>query len=178
MRNKTPLLLLIILLSILISSPTFGVEIIEETPEGGLSATFWIKEYSDNYDVPEWLVYAVIDHESGFNKTAVNHNTNGTSDYGYMQVNSQYISGWYEQMDIDKGYFEAFGNHDNIQLGVHILSYSISRGGSIDRSLTVYNAGEGYLNKYGVRDVYVNAVMSEADYWKRMVIQRRKEDES
>lgn len=160
----------VILLSILISSSTFGVEIIEETPEGGLSATFWIREYSNKYDIPEWLVYAVIDHESGFNKTAVNHNRNGTKDYGYMQINSQYISGWYEQMGIEKGYFEAFSNHDNIQLGVHILSHAISRGGTIDRSLTVYNAGEGYLNKYGVRDVYVDKVMSEADYWKRILV--------
>lgn len=162
-----------ILIVLILLPTTYGMEIIDETPEGGLEADFWIRHYAEEHDLPLWLVYAVIDHESGFNKTAVNHNTNGTSDYGYMQVNSQYIKSWYKQINPDKEYFEAFGNHDNIELGTHILSHAVSRGGTIDRALTIYNAGEGYLNKYGVRDVYVDKVLEDAEYWKKLIIKER-----
>jgi soluble lytic murein transglycosylase-like protein len=46
------------------------------------------KRLKPKYGVPPSLALAVAQHESGFNSNAVGHNSNGTQDYGLMQINT------------------------------------------------------------------------------------------
>ena len=52
---------------------------------------FCFEEAGAEYGVSPRLLWAIAKAESGFNPAAMSVNTNGTFDYGVMQINS----GWY-----------------------------------------------------------------------------------
>ncbi|HCS1476300.1 TPA: type III secretion system lytic transglycosylase IpgF [Shigella flexneri] len=49
-------------------------------------ADCWDKA-GERYNIPSSLLKAIAEKESGFNKSAVNVNNNGSKDYGIMQIN-------------------------------------------------------------------------------------------
>jgi hypothetical protein len=81
-----------------------------------------------------------------------------TNDYGICQLNGLY----------HEGFVKAAGHPEwdvktdpyaNMYCGVQIMARKIkNRNGNIDIALTDYNGGDGYYPKYGIREVYVNAV--------------------
>ena len=119
-----------------------------------------INYYSSERNLPPELVYQVIDVESDFNVKTNNIHGN-YADQGLMQLNSQWNKGRLVSNYIKN--FNPFNPDHNINMGTYLLSSVANaekkKGYSgkklWDRVLTVYNAGYGYLYKYGIRNKYV-----------------------
>lgn len=86
--------------------------------------------------VPPQIALAVASHESGFNPNATNNNTNGTTDYGVMQLNSTTVQ--------TLGLSNPLDPQANIDAGVGLLAgYLRQYGGDEAKALQAYASGPG-----------------------------------
>jgi soluble lytic murein transglycosylase-like protein len=93
---------------------------------------------SKEYGFNPYLIMAVIQVESGFNRFAVS--TAGA--YGLMQIN---FSVWKDELGID--YTRIFEPEYNVDLGLKILKHYYDKaGGNIFKALFRYNNGYKYKN--------------------------------
>jgi len=92
---------------------------------------------ANEYGVPASLALAVAQVESNFNPNAVSPtNTNGTTDYGVMQINSANVS--------SLGLTDPLDPQQNIDAGVSMLAQLYNQyGGDTTQVLWAYNAGPG-----------------------------------
>ena len=91
---------------------------------------------ANQYGVPPQLALAVASHESGFNPNATNLNTNGTTDYGVMQLNSTTVQ--------TLGVSNPLDPQQNIDAGVQLLAkYYQQYGGNEESVLQAYSEGPG-----------------------------------
>jgi soluble lytic murein transglycosylase-like protein len=51
----------------------------------------YFDEAGQHYNIPPLLLKKIATIESGINPRALNHNANGTLDYGLMQINSSHL---------------------------------------------------------------------------------------
>lgn len=96
------------------------------------------------YHVPAKVILSIIKAEGGRNGMA-NRNTNGTYDYGVMQINSS----WLPQI---KPY--GFTRHDlqynsckNVEVGTWILSQSIASGTNLWSGVGNYHSHTPHFNQ-------------------------------
>ncbi|MHB9144677.1 MAG: transglycosylase SLT domain-containing protein [Symbiobacteriia bacterium] len=114
------------------------------------------------------LFVALIDQESGWNARLVHLNTNGTRDWGLVQVNDASLPG----LLCATGGHDPLDPRDSIRMGAYKLAY-LGRlyGGDADRihrMLTGYNRGEGGLQTWlasrgTARSPYSRAVLARAE---------------
>jgi hypothetical protein len=91
---------------------------------------------ADQYGVPENIALGVASHESGFNPNAINVNTNGTSDYGVMQLNTTTVQ--------TLGVSNPMDPQQNINAGVQLLANLLAQyGGNTYNALWAYASGSG-----------------------------------
>jgi len=89
------------------------------------------------YGVPANIALGVAAHESGFNPTATNVNTNGTTDYGVMQLNTSVL----QTYGLTPA--EALDPQTNIDTAMSLLGGYISKYGDVDTALQAYASGPG-----------------------------------
>ncbi len=97
------------------------------------------KEAAEKYDIPVQWLHAVAFTESSFNPRSRNSNTNGTRDYGFMQINT-----FWKKEAKRLGYSWKKIKTDpctNIMFGGHILKYNLKRTKSLAKAIGAYNAG-------------------------------------
>jgi len=101
-----------------------------------LSIAQMVADAAAQYGVPANLALGIASHESGFNPNATNVNTNGTVDYGVMQLNSTTVQ--------TLGVADPLDPQQNIDAGVGLLSkYLTQYGGNESLALQAYAAGPG-----------------------------------
>lgn len=99
----------------------------------------YVTEYSDEYNVPEPLIYAVIYTESKFDQNAVS----SAGAVGLMQLMPDTMD-WLSRL---KGESAPTGDiadpKTNIKYGTYYLSYLYDRFGNWETAIAAYNAGHG-----------------------------------
>jgi hypothetical protein len=99
-----------------------------------------INRYSSQYGLDPWLVQAVIQQESRFNRTAVSP----AGARGLMQIMPA------TGRDLGLSGNEFFDATKNIEAGTRYLAQQIKAfGGNVSLGLAAYNAGAGNVRKYG-----------------------------
>lgn len=97
------------------------------------------KSASEKYGVPLKILLAISFTESSFNHKSLNHNRNGTKDYGLMQINS-----FWAKHAAGMGYEWSQVKHDpctNVMFGSRILKDNRRRLGTWEAAIGAYNAG-------------------------------------
>lgn len=115
-----------------------------------------VEKYSDQYDVPQDLVYAIIKAESNFTKDAVSH----VGANGLMQLTDDTAYWIAEKLNKEDFSIEMVSEPEiNINFGVWYLSYLINEMHYTDIAILSYNAGhnkvkgwldDGIIEKNGV----------------------------
>lgn len=126
---------------------------------------------SDRYSVPIGLLYAIARVESNFNPSAINRNTNGSTDYGIMQINSR----WFGTLEKDFGILPRHVAGDtctNIHVGAWILATNFWQKGRDWNSVGAYNAGYGSKNET-IRRAYSQKVKYYFDYYQAYFDRKR-----
>lgn len=98
---------------------------------------YCFEEAGREYNVSPSLLWAIAKTESGFNPVAVNHNTNGTYDYGLMQINSR----WYRTLGRER-WMKLGDGCFNVRTGAWVLSQCIKQHGYGWKAVGCYNAGK------------------------------------
>lgn len=108
----------------------------------------YVKKYSQEYEVDENLVYAVIKAESNFNPNAKS-NKNAI---GLMQIvestAKEICKKVYIQLTDDELEEELIKPETNINLGTKYLSILIEKYQNIEIAITAYNAGIGTVDNW------------------------------
>ena len=111
---------------------------------------------ANQYGVPPELALGIAAHESGFNPNATNHNTNGTTDWGVMQLNDTTVQ--------TLGVADPLDPQQNINAGVSLLAkYLQQYNGDQTQALWAYASGPGAVSAGSMNSVassFVNSVES------------------
>ena len=98
-----------------------------------------VEKYSEEFDIPEEVIYAVIYAESNFDNSAVSH----AGAHGLMQITYDTFE-WLETHLKDGATTDQIYDPDvNIRYGSYYLSYLYGRFGDWRTAYAAYNAGIG-----------------------------------
>lgn len=92
-----------------------------------------------HYDV----AIGVIKTESNFQADLICTNTNGTKDFGLMQVNT--IN--HKWLSKELGITDFLDPYQNVKAGLHILSIAYKNSNNVDEALMEFNMGRNTVNK-------------------------------
>jgi len=99
------------------------------------ASAFCFEEAGQTYNISPELLWAIAKVESDFRPDAINKNTNGSYDYGVMQINSW----WYSKLGKER--WESLGDACvNVQTGAWILAQCIAQHGYNWEAVGYYNA--------------------------------------
>ena len=110
-----------------------------------------LKEYTsqvcDEYGVDYSLALGVIYNESRFRSGLTHMNSNGTTDYGLMQVNEVNFKYLNRTLGITS-MNQLLDDRVGIRCGVYLLAYHKNATGNDSAALLRYQVGEGTYRKY------------------------------
>ena len=109
-----------------------------------------IERYSELYDIDADLTRAIIQVESDGVITAFNVNSNGSRDYGLMQINSCN----HEWLKKELGITDFYDIKQNIHCGVFMLADLMSRHDNLHTVLMAYNMGEKRTRELRSQGIY------------------------
>jgi soluble lytic murein transglycosylase-like protein len=120
------------------------------TPTG---AKKMVAQICKEQDVSYKLVSSLIQQESEWNPNNINHNKNGTTDYGLMQLNSSNKE-FFEKKFWDRPEkFDMKNPEHNVYVGVRFFKALLGQyKNDVKKALTAYNAGSGALARGTVPD--------------------------
>ena len=120
-----------------------------------------LKEYTsqvcDEYDVDYSLALGVIYNESRFKSGLTHMNSNGTIDYGLMQVNEVNFKYLNKTLGITS-MNQLLDDRVGIRCGVHLLAYHKNATGNDSAALLRYQVGEGTYRKYVKNGKHTNDI--------------------
>jgi len=114
-----------------------------------IASAFCFEEAGREYGVDPAVLWSIAKNESNFNPWAVNHNSNGSYDFGLMQINSS----WYNRLG--KALWQCLADPcTNVKVGAWILSDCIQRYGNTWQAVGCYNASTEYKRKKYAWKIY------------------------
>ncbi len=117
-----------------------------------LNYSEYVEKYSDEYGVPQPIIYAVIKTESSFKPDAVS----SKGAIGLMQITSDTFS-WLCSKTGDEANSSLLYNPDtNIRYGTYFLSLLHNEYQAWDTVYAAYNAGRGRVNSWLSTEEYNN----------------------
>ncbi|MHB1696638.1 MAG: lytic transglycosylase domain-containing protein [bacterium] len=100
------------------------------------AGSYCFNRAGSKYGINPGLIYAIAQVESGFNPAAVDYDSNGTYDYGVMQINTI----WYKTL---KPYWNNLADPCyNVMVGTWILKQCFHRYHGTKNALECYNSGK------------------------------------
>lgn len=111
-----------------------------------------INEYGAKYEVDTNLIKAIIFCESEGKIKAKNHNKNGTTDYGLMQINS-FNHEWLKK---ELGITDFYDIRQNIHCGVFMIADLMDRHNDLHTILMSYNMGEKKTRELHKKGIYAS----------------------
>lgn len=110
------------------------------------AGAFCFEEAGSLYGISPQLLWSIAKTESNFNPRAVNRNSNGTYDYGLMQINSS----WAKRLG--KTWNDLGEPCTNVKVGAWVLAQCIQDYGYTWRAVGCYNSrtpskGDRYAGK-------------------------------
>lgn len=113
----------------------------------------FVEKYSNEYGVPEYIVYSVIKVESDYESNAVSH----AGAVGLMQITPETFD-WVMMLmreELDRGML--YDPETNIKYGTYLLSYLYTEFGNWNTVYAAYNAGmsrvKGWLENPQYTDI-------------------------
>lgn len=104
-----------------------------------------VRAASDEFGVPESIIFAVIKTESDFDKTAVS----SAPAHGLMQLTEEtYFWIGNDMLGEDPSAFDIYDPELNIRYGVYYLSFLYRKYQNWDTAFAAYNAGPGNVNDW------------------------------
>ena len=107
-----------------------------------LEYTEYVKKYANEYNVDEYLIYAIIKAESNFEPNAESHR--GAK--GLMQLMYSTAEDISKRIDIELNEDNILDPDININLGTKYISMLIQKYNNINLALAAYNAGSGNVD--------------------------------
>ena len=107
---------------------------------------FCFEEDGSMYGISPQLLWSIAKTESNFNPRAINRNSNGSYDYGLMQINSIWAK------KLGKTWNELGDPCTNVKVGAWVLAQCIQDYGNTWRAVGCYNSrtpskGDRYAGK-------------------------------
>jgi soluble lytic murein transglycosylase-like protein len=101
------------------------------------AAAFCFEEAGNRYGISPHILYAISKGESSFNPLAINYNSNGTYDYGLMQINSS----WEPKLrKLGISWNNLADPCTNVMVGAWVLSQCIQDYGYTWSAIGCYNS--------------------------------------
>lgn len=107
-----------------------------------LEYTEYVKKYANEYNVDEYLIYAIIKAESNFEPNAESHR--GAK--GLMQLMYSTAEDISKRIGIELNEDNILEPDINIKLGTKYISMLIQKYNNINLALAAYNAGSGNVD--------------------------------
>lgn len=159
--KRANLVLVIVIVIIVLYSANQSKDANNMAANSALTFSDLAKKYGAAHSVDPVLILAIMKVESNFNVFAKHENTNGTTDYGLMQINT--IN--FQSVGADAT--SVFDPDINVNGGALLLKqkddYLKAHGGtSLNALISAYNEGEGREVKSGILNF---AYVSQVLYW-------------
>ncbi len=104
----------------------------------------FVEKYSATYGVPEYMLYAVINTESGFQSNKVSENGR----IGLFQIHPDMLD-WLNGITKENlGHGLLYDPETNIRCGAYILSYLYTENGAWLPTLAAYEAGQAAVDEW------------------------------
>ena len=107
-----------------------------------LEYTEYVKKYANEYNVDEYLIYAIIKAESNFKQDAVSHR--GAK--GLMQLMYSTAEDIAQRINVNLNEDNILEPDININLGTKYISMLIQKYNNTNLALAAYNAGSGNVD--------------------------------
>ena len=107
-----------------------------------LEYTEYVKKYANEYNVDEYLIYAIIKAESNFEPDAVSHR--GAK--GLMQLMYSTAEDIAKRINVNLNEDNILDPDININLGTKYISMLIQKYNNTNLALAAYNAGSGNVD--------------------------------
>lgn len=109
----------------------------------------YIRELCETYEIPETLVFAVIEKESSWNADAVNYNE---TCFGLMQISVVNFAWLEEELGLD----DPKDPYQNVQAGIYMLSGYLEKYIDYHMALMCYNCGENGARQLWQEGIFTN----------------------
>ena len=145
-KASKPIVIALITISAIIVAlfAEFGVSFVEKQIHP-IAYEEFVEKYSAEYNIPEYIIYAIINVESGFDPDAASGEANGL-----MQIAPATFK-WLtsaEHLNENLSAAKVYDPETNIRYGCYYLRYLFKKFYNWNTVFAAYNAGEGRVTKW------------------------------